>query len=78
MLRGYSPLLLWNKLVDYWIAVFGKNYFRNNTPPSKVRQAKPNVFKIDLSSNCQVLREKHRIKKNRNLIGGNPQNATSK
>lgn len=78
MLRGYSPLLLRNKLVGYEIVMFGKNYFRNNTPTSKVRQVKQNAFKIDLSGNCQVLRKKRRIKKNRNLIGGNPQNATSK
>lgn len=31
ILRGYSPLPLWNKMIGYWIVVFGKNDFRNNT-----------------------------------------------
>lgn len=45
---------------------------------AKIRQPKPNVFRIELSSNCQVLKVKHRIKKSRKIIDGNKQNATLK
>ena len=78
IVRGYSPLPLWNKLIGYWIIVFGKMTSEILHTTAKIRQPKPNFFRIELSSSCQVLREKHGLKKNRKTKDRNKQNATSK